>query len=45
LQHVASTWQHVAARLNEAARGDDTIDVTVPLKMVLSMEGVPYQLK
>jgi hypothetical protein len=40
-----STWQHVATCLNEAAHGGDTIDVTVPLKMVLSMEGVPYQLK
>jgi hypothetical protein len=40
-----STWQHVAAHLNEAAHGGDTIDVTVLLKMVLSIEGVPYQLK
>jgi hypothetical protein len=31
--------------LDEAARGGDTIDVTVPLEMVLMMEGVPYQLK
>jgi hypothetical protein len=37
-----STWRHVAACLNEAAHGGDTIDVTVPLQMVLSMEGVPY---
>jgi hypothetical protein len=40
-----STWRHVAAYLNEAAAGDSTVDVTVPLQMVLSMEGVPYQLK
>jgi len=40
-----STWQHVAACLDEAAHGADASDVTVPLKMVLSMEGVPYQLK
>jgi hypothetical protein len=38
-----STWHHVAACLDEAAAGGDTIDVAVPLKMVLSMEGVPYQ--
>jgi hypothetical protein len=35
-----STWQHVAACLDEAARGGSIIDVTVPLQMVLSMEGV-----
>jgi hypothetical protein len=40
-----STWHHVAACLDEAAAGGDTIDVAVPLKMVLSMEGVPYQTK
>jgi hypothetical protein len=40
-----STWRHVAACLDEAAVGGDTIDVAVPLQMVLSMEGVPYQLK
>jgi hypothetical protein len=40
-----STWQHVAACLNEAAAGGDTTDVAVPLQMVLMMEGVPYQTK
>ena len=30
----------VAARLDEAARGGETIDVAVPLQMVLSLEGV-----
>ena len=40
-----STWRHVAACLNEAAHGGDTIDVAVPLQMVLSMKGVPYQTK
>jgi hypothetical protein len=39
------TWRHVAACLNEAAVGGETTDVTVPLQMVLSMEGVPYQTK
>jgi len=28
-----STWQHVAAYLDEAARGGSIIDVTVPLQM------------
>jgi hypothetical protein len=40
-----STWRHVVACLNEAAHGGDTIDVTVPLQMVLNLEGVPYQTK
>jgi hypothetical protein len=40
-----STWQHVADCLEDAAAGGDTIDVAVPLKMVLMMEGVPYQTK
>jgi hypothetical protein len=40
-----STWRHVEACLNKAATGGDAIDVTVSLKMVLSMEGVPYQTK
>jgi hypothetical protein len=40
-----STWRHVAACLDEAAAGGDMIDVAVPLKMVLSMEEVPYQTK
>jgi hypothetical protein len=34
------TWRHVAAMLEKAARGGATIDVAVPLQMVLSMEGV-----
>ena len=36
-----STWQHVEKQLNAAAVGAvDTVDVAVPLQMVLSMEGV-----
>jgi hypothetical protein len=36
-----STWRHVEKQLNAAARGEvDTIDVAVPLQMVLRMEGV-----
>jgi hypothetical protein len=34
------TWRHVATYLDEAARGGDTVNVAVPLQMVLSMEGV-----
>jgi hypothetical protein len=40
-----STWQHVAACLNEAARGGDPINVSVPLQMVPSMEGVECRPK
>ena len=35
-----STWRHVATCLDKAARGGDTVDVAVPLQMVLSMERV-----
>ena len=35
-----STWQHVAADLDRAAGGGDTINVSVPLQMVLGMERV-----
>ena len=38
-----STWRHVEKQLNAAALGGlDTIDVAVPLPMVLGMEGVEY---
>jgi hypothetical protein len=40
-----STCQHVAACLNEAAHGGDTIDVAVPLQMVLMMEVVECRPK
>jgi hypothetical protein len=35
-----STWRRVADRLGEAARGGELVDVIVPLRMVLTMEGV-----
>jgi hypothetical protein len=36
-----STWQHVEKQLNAEALGEVAmINVTVPLQMVLSMEGV-----
>jgi len=37
--------QHVAAELDNAARGGDTIDISVPLQMVLGMEGVEWRPK
>jgi hypothetical protein len=37
---VKTTWGHVAVMLDEAARGGDIMDVVVPLRMVLGMEGV-----
>jgi hypothetical protein len=37
-----STWQHVEKQLNAAALGKvETIDVAVPLQLVLQMERVP----
>jgi hypothetical protein len=37
-----STWQHVEKQLNAAARGEtETIDVAVPLLLVLQLERVP----
>ena len=35
-----STWQHVIACLEEAALDGDTQNVAIPLRMVLSLEGV-----
>jgi hypothetical protein len=38
-----STWQHVEKQLNAAALGKvETIDVAVPLLLVLQLERVPY---
>jgi hypothetical protein len=46
-QHRAKdTWRHVAACLDKAARGAiDPIDVAVPLRLVLGMEGVACRPK
>ena len=42
---LKTTWGHVAVMLEEAARGGDIIDVVVPLRMVLGMEGVACRPK
>jgi hypothetical protein len=42
---LKTTWGHVGVMLEEAARGGDIIDVVVPLRMVLGMEGVTCQPK
>jgi hypothetical protein len=34
------TWRHVIAELAKAAAGADTAEVSIALRMVLSMEGV-----
>ena len=39
------TWQHVAAQLDEAARGADPANVATALQMVFGMERVTYKLK
>jgi hypothetical protein len=40
-----TTWGHVATMLDEAAHGGDIIDVIVPLRMVLGVEGrVPAEI-
>jgi hypothetical protein len=40
-----STWRYVAAQLDKAARGSDTVEVSVPLQLVLNMEGVKCRPK
>jgi hypothetical protein len=40
---LKTTWGHVAVMLDEAARGGDIMDVVVPLRTVLAMEGIPYR--
>jgi hypothetical protein len=39
------TWRHVAAQLAEAARSGDTVDVAVPLRLVLMLERVECRIK
>ncbi len=37
---LKSTRGHVAVKLDEAARGGDIMDVVLPLRMVLGLEGI-----
>ncbi len=34
------TWRHVAAELDKAAAGADTVDVSIALRMALMIENV-----
>ena len=38
-------WRHVVAELSKAAAGADAADVTIALRMALSMEGVECRPK
>jgi hypothetical protein len=38
------SWLYVEKLIEEAAAGADTADVSIALRMVLSMEGVEYRL-
>ena len=42
---LRTTWGHVGVMLEEAARGGDIMDVVVPLRMVLGMEGIASRPK
>ena len=42
---LKTTWGHVGVMLEEAARGGDIMDVVVPLRMVLGMEGIASRPK
>ncbi len=44
-RHARSTWRYVADQLIQAAAGADTADVSIALRMVLSMEGVECRPK
>jgi hypothetical protein len=39
-----STWQHVEATLQACAGGDDPVNVSVALLLVLQAERVPYSV-
>jgi hypothetical protein len=40
-----STWQHVEKTLRECATGDDTVNISVALQIVLQGQRVPYSLR
>jgi hypothetical protein len=39
------SWRHVAAELDKAAASGDTADVSIALRMALSLEGVECRPK
>ena len=39
------TWRHVAAELEQAAAGADTVDIAVALRLVLTLENVECRPK
>jgi hypothetical protein len=39
-----STWQHVETTLMECVAGDDTVNISVVLQIVLQGECVPYSI-
>jgi hypothetical protein len=38
-----STWQHVEKTLQECAAGEDPVNISVALQIVLQAEHVPYR--
>jgi hypothetical protein len=40
-----STWQHVEKTLRECAAGEDPVNISVALQIVLQGERVPYQVR
>jgi hypothetical protein len=39
-----STWQHVETTLQASAAGEDPVNVSVALRLVLQAERVPYSV-
>jgi hypothetical protein len=39
-----STWQHVEKTLHDCAAGEDPVNISVALQIVLQAERVPYQV-
>jgi hypothetical protein len=40
-----STWHYVARQLLEVADGADPAELTLPVRIVLALEGIPCQAK
>jgi hypothetical protein len=40
-----STWQHIEKTLRECAAGEDPVNISVALQIVLQAEGVPYKVR